>query len=84
MTLSPTIKEYWSREAGTMNRVYARSSLNLAATFGKGGQSGLFSCRNPAADLPCIARSLDFNTDDFLIHDTFLWTDEVGNSALAQ
>ncbi|KAF4634736.1 hypothetical protein G7Y89_g3360 [Cudoniella acicularis] len=76
--------EDWSKEAGTMSTVYAGSSLNLAATSGKDGESGLFRCRNPTMGLPCIARSLEFNTNDFLIYSQDLWDDAVEKAPLSR
>jgi hypothetical protein len=77
-------EEDWSKEAGAMDKVYAGSSLSLAATSGKDGQSGLFSYRNPRAVVPCISRSLEFNVNDFLIYQGMLWDDAVGKSPLSR
>jgi len=77
-------EEDWSKEAGAMNKVYAGSSLNLAATWGADGQSGLFSCRNPRPFVPCISRSLGPSVNDFLIHEDMLWDDAVEESPLSR
>jgi hypothetical protein len=71
-----------AKEARTMEKVYAGSSLNLAATFSKDGRGGLFSSRKPTTIVPCIARSLSISVDDFLIYDKDLWLKEVEDSHL--
>jgi hypothetical protein len=65
-----------------MKEVYAGSSLNLAVTFSKDGNGGLFRSRDPTAVVPCIARSLDFNIMGFMISDQLLLSDSVVTSHL--
>lgn len=65
-----------------MGRVYAGSSLNLAATSSKNGEGGLFRTRSPALVLPCVSRPLSYESEDFIIYKLDLWPTLVNESPL--
>ena len=79
------LKTDWLREANMMRKVYARSSLNIAATSAPDSHRGLFSKRRPAGiNSPAIQISGAPGVKNWRVIDNSLWKRQVDDAPLTQ
>ncbi|KAL9105774.1 MAG: hypothetical protein Q9227_009122 [Pyrenula ochraceoflavens] len=84
--LQDEINNDWRREASLMHKVYACSTLTIAATSASNSHCGLFSKRSPASTNPPVIRLCKegFQTQRWRVIDNAMWTKEVDDAPLTQ